>query len=316
MKNNNEGAIVHAGFPKCASTFLQKQIFSNLKSYRLEHDELYSKLGTTYLEDIRSDSPIFKLPSQDNIIISRETFLYYDIPLAWRKYRRRMNKDIFISNITSLFKDKGKLLFIIRRQDSSIESWLQYQAHFQKEEYFFVDYPVSGSVLDEYYEIRNKKEYDYDIKIYKKAHLINKYGTTYTHSFDYFDIFKRIAAGVDKDRICILLFEDLEEDQKKFYDQLGNFIGEDLSRFVNAGIKKENVTKNVPEVRNPIMLSDSLASYRKIIPGPIRKFLRKILSQKVYISDKFRKDILNLYRENNCRLAKDFNLDLEKYGYF
>jgi hypothetical protein len=251
--------VIHAGFQKCASTFLQKQIFPCLKNRQMKDNSLYADLGKLYLEDIRHDSPIFRLPFEDGYLLSNDSFMAYDLPLAWRKYGDAMRKDIFISNITHLFKDRGKLLFIIRRQDSIMESWLKW-GHFQKGEYFFVDYPVTGSVLDEYREPHKGKYYGYDVKIYQKAHLVNKYGTTYTHFFDYFDIFKRIAVKIDKSRICILLFEDLENDQRKFYRELGDFIDEDLSIFVNADLKKERVSENLPMIRHP-RLSELLADF-------------------------------------------------------
>jgi len=307
--------VIHAGFPKCASTFLQKQIFPKLKTYQYADGAPYYKLGSVYLEDIEKDNPAKKLAGRNNLIISLEDFMHYDLPLAWRRYGDWVRKDIFISNIKSIFREKGKLIFVIRRQDSTIESWLKYEPFFKKGEYFFLDYPMTGTVLNEHYKEHKGRNYGYDVKIYKKAYPVNRYGKTYTHTFDYFDIFKRIAAGVDKKRICILLFEDLKENKTRFYKQLGDFLGEDLSRFVDTEIPLENVSKNTAEIRSPLVESN-LAPFSRWAPYFARKFFRRFFSEKSTLDENFRKDIMRLYADGNRRLARDFNLDLEKYGYF
>lgn len=307
--------IIHAGFPKCASTFLQKQIFPQLKNYEFVDGAPYADLGTLYLEDISKTSPVLKLPEKENVVISLEDYMHYDLPMAWRKYGNWARKDIFISNIKKLFLEKGKFIFVIRKQDSLIESWLKYEPFFRKGEYFFLDWPMTSSVLDKYEKEHKGKKYGYDVKIYKKSFPVNKYGVTYTHTFDYFDIFKRIAAGIDKKRICILLIEDLHEEPEKFYFKLGDFLGEDLSHFVGSNIPKENVSQNTAEIRNPIV-QKLFAPSAHLAPKFLRKFSRQILSQKASLSEKFKKEIMSLYKENNQRLAQDFDLDLERYDYF
>lgn len=312
LKNNKNGIIIHAGFPKCASTFLQKQIFPKLNSYKYIENSAYNSLAELYLNDISKEHPIFKLSFEDNILISQEGFMHYDLPLAWRKYGERMRQDIFISNIIKLFKKKGKLIFIIRRQDSIIRSWMTYEFHFQNENNFFVDYPVTKSVVND--KDRDKN----NIGVYKRANLVNKYGATYTSTFDYFDILKRISNNIDKDRICVLIYEDLINNQKKFYNELGNFIGEDLSRFINAKFKKENVAREEPDIRSTRIHPgrDGFPLYRRLVPEFFRKIIRRAFSKRTKMSDKFRKEIMELYRENNQRLSKDFKLDIKKYEYY
>lgn len=155
MGKSNFDVIIHTGFMKCASTFLQMQVFPKLKNYKFYGNEKLPgsspirDLGRIYLEDMDKNNPIFNLPNMDGTLVSLENFMTFDLPLAWRKYGDRMRKEIFISNIKELFREKGKLIFVIRRQDSVIEDWLKYKPHFfKKPEYFFIDFPLTATVLD------------------------------------------------------------------------------------------------------------------------------------------------------------------------
>lgn len=289
--------IIHIGFPKCASSFLQQEIFPKL-NYQIKNSFLYANLGTLYLDDIK-DKKILNLPYEKNYILSLETFLHIDIPMAWKEYGKRMSKDIFISNIKEFFNDRGKILIIIRRQDTLIESWVKSYTPFNKGEHFFVDYPVIS-------------------KNFKEGHLKNQLGFTYTHTFDYYDILSRICAGIDRSRVYILIYEDLKYNPEKFYKELGECVDEDLSRFI-SNKKKVNVSHFDLITRRLFikryLLPDFVWRAVLKIPSPIKLFFKRmILKEKIDYN--FRKDIMQLYKKSNERLAKKFNLDLKRYYYY
>jgi hypothetical protein len=300
--------IIHAGFSRCASTFLLTHVFPKLKKSRFIEKPDYADLGQLYLEDIPSDSPIHKLGQDENILISEKNYTAYNLPLAWRKYGHRLRADIFISNITNLFRQRGKLLFIIRRQDDLIESVMRMEHAFMKGKYYFLDFPVTSSIYD-----------NPDIKIYKKERLSNRHGITYTHTYDYFDIFRRLSSKIDKQRIHILLYEDLKHDPQKFYKQLGNIFEEDLTSIINQVLPKERESKDESAIVSPslrkYMVNQKYSKLRKIVPPGIKKAARAFFSNEIHLEDSFRQDLMKLYTQNNQRLGSDYNLDLKKYGY-
>src|SRR3989338_4410882 len=298
--------IIHVGWPRCASTFLNTRVFSNLRSYKRLDDNDYTDMSLFYLADIKPESPVHALAEQNDVILCGGHFVTYEIPLPWRKYGERVRQDIFIANITALFKEMGKLLFVIRRQDKIAESFLRRMAELMKEGYIFVDYPVTAIAYED----------NSNIKVYKKANLENKYGTMLTNSFDYYDVLKRITTHISKDRIKVLLYEDLEENPQKFYMELGQFLGEDLSGFVGKDAEKINASAENEEIRNPVLRRFAIHKASRIIPGWIRRFGRRMVAKKTAMSPEFRKNLMKIYTDNNRRLAEEFNLDLKQYGYY
>src|SRR3989338_1560642 len=298
--------IIHVGWPRCASTFLNTRVFSNLRSYKRLDDNDYTDMSLFYLADINPESPVHALAEQNDVILGGGHFVTYEIPLPWRKYGERVRQDIFIANITALFKERGKLLFVIRRQDKIAESFLRRMADLMDENYMFVDYPVTASAYED----------SSNIKVYKKANLKNRYGTMLTNSFDYYDVLKRITAHIPKDRLKVLPYEDLEENPQKFYAELGKFLGEDLSAFAGEDFEKINASSDQEEIRNPALRKLSRHKLSFLIPGPIRRFARRIMAKKTAMSPEFRTHLMKIYADNNRRLAEEFNLDLKQYGYY
>ena len=115
--------IIHGGFHKCASTFLQCQIFPKLKKHKHVDWTGYTDLARYYYNDIEDKDKYEGLHDRD-LLISSEGYMHLDVPLFYTPYGR-IRKDVFITNVSRLFKDQGRLLFVIRRQDSLIESWLR-----------------------------------------------------------------------------------------------------------------------------------------------------------------------------------------------
>ncbi len=295
-------SIIHVGFQKCASTFLQKHIFPKLKTYEYvdwQNDNEYAKLGSCFLEDISKTSPIFELPEK-NVLISREGFVRANFPLQFYRYGHDRTKDILVANISKLFKDKGKILFVIRRQDEMVSSWIKFKGtFFMDSKKFFWDYPMKGKDLND-------------------ASLENRYGRYYTEYLDYFTIIQRFATVLGKERVHVLVFEDIANNRDKFYKDLSHAIGEDVTKYAKQSIPKENVSEQIETF--PPMLSvhqQTISKIGKHVPNGFKSLMKKLLMKKrsnFYNED--REAILAIYKESNKRLSESFDLKLDRYDYY
>ena len=288
--------IIHGGFHKCASTFLQHQIFPKLKKHKYINGTGYTDLVKYYLNDIEDKGKYEELHDRD-LLISNEGYMHLDVPLSYTPYGR-VRKDIFITNVSKLFMDQGRLLFVIRRQDTLIESWLRYSpAQFLSEGCFFLDYPISG---------KNKNFV-----------LKNRYGYTYTSTFDFYEFFQRIATFVDKDRVHILVLEDLKHDKQRFFEKLGEAVEEDVMWGKDDSLKPVNVTQDKAVITNPlIMRYDWIEKVKKIAPPFLRKAISSKLKRNVCLSDQFKSEVMELYKERNEKLDRCWGLGLKQYGYY
>jgi len=296
--------IIHVGFHKCASTFLQMHVFPSLKTKKFVHwenDNEYVQLGSQYLNDIPKNNPIFNLPN-DDLLISREGFMCSNPHLSLFKYGETKTKDIFFANISVLFKKKGKLLFVIRRQDSLMESWIRFKpTSFHDAKSAFIDFPVKTSDIN-------------------KTLLDNTRGCYYLEYLDYFNIIMRIATALGgTDRIHVLRQEDISNNPEKFYSDLSDACEEDLRHFASLDIPPENTSK--PTDRPPMILSSILEKLNWIKKTPTLSPATGILKKIFYrnncqFSSKDKKDLMDIYKDGNRLLSKILDLDLDEYGYF
>lgn len=305
-KNINRRPILHFGFSRSASTFLATKVFPTT-SYELKKSENYLELGMRYLKDIKNKE-IFDLQNQKDYILSCGSFFNPEIPFAWREYGRCFQKNILISNIKKFFKNNEKFLFVIRRQDKAAGSWMRYTTPYHNKEHIFLDYPFvkTGSyIMTEQGNFLSKK----------LGTLKNKIGVTYLHTFDYYDIISRIDTEIDKTRIKILIYEDLQYNPEKFFAELGEFIGEDLSQFVNNNKKVRNSEFDLNIIKI-IQEDNPLSSVKKFIPNFVKFNIKKLFFFKRQENNKFDQEIMNLFKDGNQRLAENYDLDIKKYGYY
>lgn len=148
--------------------------------------------------------------------------------------------------------------------------------------------------------------------------LKNKHGAALMQSFDYFDTFKRLVARINKERICILLLEDLERNPEAFYAKLGDFVGEDLNYLAKEKLEKENFPTKDYWVRSPILvkIKRTLRPIIRMLPYSVREKINRPFLEKLKMNEKTREEIMAVYKEGNELLARDFGLDLKKYGYY
>ena len=308
MSTQKMQPVIHIGFAKCASTLLQRKVFPEVPGYEYVDCRDYTGLGTTYLSDLDPSSPVLRLPSMNNVILSNHAFLHYHLPLPWRKYGKRVRIDITVANLSVLCRDRGKIVVVLRRQDSAIDSRIKYAGdQYARPECFFLDYPMRGDGWSK----EQKREGN---PVYKAQCLANVYGGTFTGSYDYFDILQRLATGVDKKRIHVLLYEDLVHDKGAFLDGLAAIFEQDMSAFMPSLMKKVNKSPETPVAPHPFF-TRGIGREQRLKSFLLRRAGR-LFARPLGLSEEWKEEFLDLYREGNRRLADSFDLPLKKYGYY
>ena len=191
--------IFHIGYPKCASTFLQEVIFPRLKTWNYIRDQ------DEYMAFFRN--PYYKLQNEmsylknERNVISHEVITgpIYPCIISDSHY---MEREYGLSNTLRVIKDSGYILVVIRRQDDWLESILKSSPVFSGDpKNVFLDYPIKYSKKSPYL-------------------LSRRYGNFLVESIDYYKLFIRISSQIGRERIKILLYEDLVHDPMFFFTQL------------------------------------------------------------------------------------------------
>ena len=148
--------------------------------------------------------------------------------------------------------------------------------------------------------------------------LSQRYGNYLVGSIDYYKLFIRISSQIGRERIKILLYEDLVHDPMCFFTQLSEIFEEDLLHLLPLKDDKRNVSKMKSE-RIPFYLRLGIRNRFGHIAGVkfiVELITRLFLTKKVKLDKKTKRNFLYIFKEHNRRLADEFNLDSGKYGYF
>jgi hypothetical protein len=287
MKYTRQHPVIHLGFPKCASTFLQKQVFPHLKTY--EYVGFYNEtreMVHKYPHELPADFPISKVAGT-RVLISRERLLGMEsshLMFPGHIYNAAM------WNIHKFFGTDVTMLAVIRRQDDIVRSRFRHKyGAIMKENLFFLDYPAARRTRWSAWTFKTR-------------------GGVYLNSFDYFNRLMPYAELFGKDQIKILVYEDLIYDPGRFFEDMSRALDEDVSMFIDKVDQRENVSKRNMPTANPIV-----QKLNKHTNGLMSKLLPH---REVNISPKFAKELLGHFSESNERLSSFFGLNLERYGYF
>ena len=291
--------IIHIGYPKTGTTFLQNKIFNMdkfnyfiLKKFDYIFDSILYDSDQNFKSKKKKISDIFKkfiLKNKINII-SREGFLGLNtnIKRNFARLKELLNKDV-------------KIIFImvVRKQINILESF--YAEDFiniskkQKEYKFYKNFifnfcKLNISKNDQTYIIRENLKY---YKIYQKIKKI--FPLSKIIIFDYDDLFHN---------------KKLEEKFNKFIFKKKIIKNLNL-KFENKGLKTKN-----ERYRNYNSLIIFLKKpkiydlfFKNLIPRTIKNYFRILLNKlsnydKIYTDNKKKKFIKSLYKKENLKISK------------
>jgi hypothetical protein len=187
-----------------------------------------------------------------------------------------------------------KIIFQIRRQDKVTQSF------FQKNAPSFISKPI-----DIFLDFPSKNVGSGGFK------LNNKVGMFLIDSFNYFSPIEIAATFFGKNNVHILTLEELEAEPEKYFKKLSDIFNEDLSCLIHDHKSRVN-TSDVYRRRYPSWMRLRPSFFTKALQ-PLKRLIPK---KRVILSDKERDIILEHFADSNRRISEEFNLDLDRFGYF
>jgi hypothetical protein len=325
--------LLHIGYPKAASTSLQRSVFPELESHGIEYlgmfpteegastgNDAAMRLLDYVSQRVAQQAGNDPLPFSEvtgkketgrNRILSHEGFLNLSIrrkvvlgrltpldPFAIAKALHRV-----VSGL------KCRILIITRRQDEMLLSlYAQSYTHFYRR--------VDG--LDTL-----------------AGFLGNlKSGSAYEHIFEalyYDDIVSEYQRLFGSNNVAVLPFELLVNDESRFLSELASVVGVDT---IDAPVSKDNVrrlddggkiSKRMDLYEMGFRCLKRYASEDSLVWRALRpmrglvsplKSVRAIASRKFQLTAQQRELILERFAETNRALSERVNLELDRYGYW
>jgi hypothetical protein len=268
--------IVHVGYQKCASTFLQQHIFPALDGYNLEiNSDWLTNWSTGYQGPDSGDK---------GFILSNEgftTFLMND--LSGKPIFRR---EMALHNIRRCLGADTKILFVIRRQDSLLESYYRFKSDFSQTSDMFIDYPM-----------RRRANFLWGSRSRRGEYL---------RTLDYCATILPYEAAFGRENIHILFYEDLTRNPDQFFQGLESLFGENLEYLKGRIESRENVSE-----RSGFTYSIPVRLLNRASGGILGKFLPK---KPKSVSESEKREILELFAANNRYLLHYFGIE-DRYGY-
>lgn len=204
--------LVHAGFQKCASTFLQKQIFPQISGYQIVPN------ADWWCVKWEPDDP-GDLGS--NVIVSCEGLT------SFRSYGDQglpfFPHEIGIHNIGRFLGHDVTVLFVLRRQDSLVDSYYRFKSDFADPTDMFLDYPL-----------RQRNGFFWGSRS-RRGELLR--------CFDFHAPIMLYRAIFGAERVKVLFYEDLVHDPERFFQGLSETFGMDLTHFAQKSSIRENVSE-------------------------------------------------------------------------
>lgn len=320
---SRKNIVFHVGLPKSASTSLQKNLFykhSQIHSLSIypndnigidEGDDFNLPDDINYIYDVictkdSIDCTPEVIKDCKNLIERRTSFDKVNV-LSNERVTSVLfsHKDRFVK-AERIFKmvPNVKILIIIRNQINLIKS--QYRDHpFDLRAVGAVNIPVS---IDDWI-LRDLSRVD----------------VSFMESLDYYKLIKSYETIFGKNKIKIMLFEDLISQKLSFSRELSDFldINEDETfKHLSAEKRNAGVSKNFNKYR--WLKSKLLLFIPRFVKGSnaikeldmkVQKLLKRGQQENIKLNDKSHDIILGMYSDSNKRLMLEYKLNLNKYGY-
>ena len=284
MKN-----LFHIGYHKTATTWFQKKFYPLLKNYN-QVDR--SKIRDFFYENKYQD------------FSSKKNQIFCDEELSGNihngAYLGLLSENI--ATKISKFENPKVIIFIRNQYDIIVSSYLQY--------------------------IKEGGNYSFSRYIeHKEFERSNRSSLFSFKHFDYKNLIHKYQSLIGKENVYIYLFEDFITDQELF---ISSFIKDhnleiDLNK---VDFKKNNnsysyVSLFFARIINSFSRKNVLYKYYIIHLPFVYEYAREILRRikifpvrsRSFLNDEFRQIINKKYSDSNKSIAKEYNLDLDKYNY-
>jgi hypothetical protein len=314
----------HVGYPKSASTTLQKQLFN-------KHTELVNLgLYPTKNEGVDKETN----PETSFYFMDPLVKLFYDnlLKLDTVRYQQTDNFDLYTSLInkyaaqnksvvfseeraTSVFfthcdmglkaqrihelMPDGKIIIVIRNQSDALKS-------------MYADFP---------FDPRSPSSGDsMDINAWLEVVLTDEF-LFYREMLDYYSVIKFYKELFGKNNVCVLLFEELVSDKKSFANKISAFMG--ISSDETYTLLSEKHENSRVSHRYNILRSIKRKYLKNIKLGQIfgvnnikkiESFLKQGRSRKYDFDDLHQQNVVDFYAKSNSNICNEYGLDFEMYN--
>jgi Sulfotransferase domain len=344
QKIENKEIYIHIGYPKTGTTTLQNHLFKNHAGIKyFEREENTLSRGIKYferekkilsfisslffsrensfkknVEDYRQELLKFTDTKDVNkFVFSEELLTAYSMvfkvnprPYVWTLEPNSIARKLKIAFVDTNVFDKIKIIITIRKQDDMLKSF-----YGQSYNCVFKNFSLTKTF---------KKFLHYAIEKNPDNFIID--------ALHYNEIVSEYESLFGRDNICILVFEQLKQDQKSYIKKLCRFMdineceaiclleGKHLNkRNSSTGYRSDeiNLMEVIAYYKNKYLCSKSFGLSKSWIV----KFLRKIhipgkVLKDLKIGSQYDRKLKMLYSKANRKLSERYDLKLKKYGYY
>lgn len=337
--------IFHLGLSKTGTSFLQGNIFPNLKLFfegsygnakekfaswrqggfnalRLPHEYFPRMIADdSYFEEIKKS--LYDFMENDNPN-NYHKFLFSFESLSGGPYLGFRKLDEYIEILKRLFNDP-KIFLVIRKQDEWLTSaYFEVFKHRQFKEYY--NYAGANIKRTDISTFLNCKDGEFKVN--------NRHIDAY--SCDWLKMYQKYCEKFGKKNILVLPYEMLKNEPEKFLNEFYNFFNiesfypnsYDYVRKTDLKVTYpifnqkalrficSNMIKNLPKSikRQCRKNEERVIKFLSSIQLEDRKLTKFLKAQK--LSDKQKKKIMQIHSENNKKLGELIEVNLKKYRYY
>lgn len=302
---------IHIGMPRSASTFLQNQVFGNLKGFDFKglDESYYSKSfnqlqfsdDSFYQEKLVLD--LVKTWDAEKLIISNENFIGQSI------YFNHSNRSAIAKRLQNIYP-KASIVLVLRNQIDLLAS--MYAINLQGNEV---------GTIDDF--IWTPKDVNLD-KGWGQgdSHFNTTMGYECLDGYDYSSLI-RLYQGLFMD-VHVLLFEEMIDSPERFSVKLGQAINaspDEISTLLETGSSmNHSVTEKQAKKLIRLNKYQDVFDQTSIAGRGVQYMKRKVIKkstkgEKPMFSEAKRKALTEHFSPLNKQLAKNFpDLNLEKYA--
>ena len=303
---------IHIGYPKNASTSLQMDFFPNIQgAYYLgckydggasfvtkEFQDAMSSIAMHDSIDFSYQEVKEKIESTISVIDKK----FGKMILSWEAFSNNVaDRGVIAERLNNLFPD-ASILIVIRNQMDSLQSMYKFLVQ-QLGKNINLSY---GRPSIDSYEKWIVEQEDFPYRSYLKT-------------LKYYELIKEYQRLFGKEKVTVVLFEELVSSPNKFFEKIHNFLNE-TGNLPSVGISNKGPTnKQMTFYRLKAKFPNlSLSRY---FPRFLIELGKKILLNpnfdrtKEELSIEVQERLLSLYRDGNKKLQEELKMDMFKYGY-
>ncbi len=326
-KEQKKNIYVHVGYPKAASTTLQKHLFN-------KHNEILN-LGLYPMQNIGNDSNEI---DSDTIYAKDEKLReFYGLLTNAHSIERHSTEEVkeFFDRHIKQYIDHSdkKIIFSHERLTSAVFSSNNYSLKAKRLAEVLPNSKIIVIIRDQYSWLKSQyRDHPFDPRDISKSKMIDFnewFDILYNNDdlgilplLNYYHVVDKYENLFGSKNVKVLLFEELVNNSNGFAQQLADFMGIDKAETEKIlEDKHENVGVGhlfnlYRGLKRNKWFSDRIEQYSlEKIDRRIESLLKKSKKKDYELSDK-NLELLNIYFEyGNHKLIEEENLDLNKYNY-